>query len=372
MSQGKEMHLGNFLLSRLAELGAKTIQGVPGDYNMGFLDQIEDHPQVRWCGNANELNAAYSADGYARTAFPGHNGLDKTTTTGRGKVGVVVTTFGVGELSALNGIAGCFAERLPVVHIVGTPSTSAQGDHALLHHTLGDGRFDAFEEMSRKISIASVRLGDFKDDATGAVTAIDRALTVGFRQARPIYISLPTDLVNMTVPTSSLEKKLSLDEEADDADAGKACLEEVVNRIKRAKDPIILVDACTIRHGCLQEAHQLVNESGLPVFSTPMGKGAIDETHPQFGGIYVGTNTEPAIKELVESSDLIISLGALLSDFNVSLFPLLLCHLHSTYPSRSFFIPRRPTFRIAHHEATPSSFTRHASWSAMPLTKACR
>lgn len=318
MSQAKEMHLGNYLLSRLAQLGAKTIQGVPGDYNMGFLDQIEDHDQVRWCGNTNELNAAYSADGYARTAYPGLGGVDRSTTTGRGKVGVVVTTFGVGELSALNGIAGCFAERLPVVHIVGTPSTSAQGDHALLHHTLGDGRFDAFEEMSKKISIASARLGDFKGDALGVVAAIDRALTIGYKQARPVYISLPTDLVNMNVPSDSLDKKLELEEKKVDVEAAKACLHEIVERITNAQNPVILVDACTIRHGCLQEAHELVDKSGLAVFSTPMGKGAIDETHPQFGGIYVGSNTEPAIKELVESSDLIVSLGALLSDFNVS------------------------------------------------------
>lgn len=42
--------------------------------------------------NSNELNAAYAADGYARVS--------------EGKPGVLLTTFGVGELSAMNGIAG--------------------------------------------------------------------------------------------------------------------------------------------------------------------------------------------------------------------------------------------------------------------------
>ena len=51
----------------------------------------------------NELNAAYAADGAARAA-----GL-----------GVVVTTFLVGALSALNGIAGAYAEDVPVLSIVG-------------------------------------------------------------------------------------------------------------------------------------------------------------------------------------------------------------------------------------------------------------
>jgi TPP-dependent 2-oxoacid decarboxylase len=55
------------------------------------------------------LPAAYAADGYARI---------------RG-VGALVTTYGVGELSALNGVAGSFAERVPVVLITGSsPSTT--------------------------------------------------------------------------------------------------------------------------------------------------------------------------------------------------------------------------------------------------------
>jgi hypothetical protein len=36
---------------------------------------------------------------------------------------LVVTTYGVGELSAINGIAGAFAEQLPIIHIVGNTAT---------------------------------------------------------------------------------------------------------------------------------------------------------------------------------------------------------------------------------------------------------
>jgi pyruvate decarboxylase len=70
----------------------KHIFGVPGDFNLGFLDCVEDHPKIEWAGNCNELNASYAADGYARVKD--------------GSPGVVLTTFGVGELSCVNGIAG--------------------------------------------------------------------------------------------------------------------------------------------------------------------------------------------------------------------------------------------------------------------------
>ena len=56
----------------------------------------------------------------------------------------MITTFGVGELSALNGIAGSYSEYVPVVHIVGTPSTLSQKNGMLLHHTLGNGDYNVF------------------------------------------------------------------------------------------------------------------------------------------------------------------------------------------------------------------------------------
>ncbi|CAF1542796.1 unnamed protein product, partial [Rotaria sp. Silwood1] len=84
-SKNEKMTIGNYLLRRLKSLDVDIIFGVPGDYNLPFLDQIEDFDGIQWGNNCNELNASYAADGYARI---------------RG-IGVLVTTFGVGELSAI-------------------------------------------------------------------------------------------------------------------------------------------------------------------------------------------------------------------------------------------------------------------------------
>ncbi|OBK51413.1 hypothetical protein A5657_18325 [Mycobacterium kubicae] len=134
--------VGDYLLDRLVELGVSEIFGVPGDYNLAFLDHIVAHPHLRWVGSANELNAGYAADGYGRL---------------RG-MSAVVTTFGVGELSAANAIAGSYAEHVPVVHIVGGPSKDAQGTRRALHHSLGDGDFEHFFRISREITCAQTNL----------------------------------------------------------------------------------------------------------------------------------------------------------------------------------------------------------------------
>lgn len=120
--------VADYLLDRLAGCGISHLFGVPGDYNLQFLDNVISHAAVKWVGCANELNAAYAADGYARCKG----------------AGAILTTFGVGELSALNGIAGSFAEYVPVLHIVGAPCRSAQQKGECLHHTLGDGDFAHF------------------------------------------------------------------------------------------------------------------------------------------------------------------------------------------------------------------------------------
>lgn len=88
----------------MRQLGVRSVFGVPGDFNLEFLDYIEADKGLSWVGNPNELNAAYAADGYARQTK---------------KISALVTTFGVGELSALAGVAGSYSEKLGVVHIVG-------------------------------------------------------------------------------------------------------------------------------------------------------------------------------------------------------------------------------------------------------------
>ena len=150
--------IADHLLRRLVEAG------VPGDFNLHLLDRIEAHPALEWVGNANELNAAYAADGYARM---------------RG-VAAVVTTYGVGELSALNGIAGSYAESVPVLMIAGTPTTVVQGAGLPIHHSLLDGDFRRFVRAFEAVTVASSVLS-----ATNAAAEIDRVLARMRADKRP-------------------------------------------------------------------------------------------------------------------------------------------------------------------------------------------
>jgi indolepyruvate decarboxylase len=111
--------LAEYVLNRLADLGIDRVFGVPGDYAFPFDDAIEASERLQWIVCANELNAAYAADGYAR----------------------------------IKGVMGARAQRLPVFHIVGAPSSRIQKQGLITHHTLGDGVFNNFQHLSASASM---------------------------------------------------------------------------------------------------------------------------------------------------------------------------------------------------------------------------
>uniref|UniRef100_A0A060T5R2 ARAD1C07018p n=1 Tax=Blastobotrys adeninivorans TaxID=409370 RepID=A0A060T5R2_BLAAD len=292
--------LGQYLFTRLKQLDVGTVFGAPGDFNLSLLDHLYNVPDMCWAGSTNELNGGYAADGYARIR----------------RLGAIVTTFGVGELSAINALAGAYSEHVGVVHIVGYPSTSAQDSKRMIHHTLGNGDFRAFHRMSSEVSIVSHVL----DDIEKAPGQIDDALRAAYVHQRPVYLGIPSNFADMDVPSDLLSAPIDLSLESNPTHAEKEVLSRVVELINKAQRPVILVDAFAVRHGVGNETRQFADKTNFPVFATPTGRSIVDETNPRFGGIYIGFLSNPDVKAVVETADLVLSIGPMPSDFNTASF----------------------------------------------------
>jgi indolepyruvate decarboxylase len=167
-----------YLLNRLKQLGIRDIFGVPGDFAFPINNAICDDKELRWIGCCNELNAAYAADGYSR--IKGMSALS--------------TTFGVGELSTLCGIAGSYAEYNLVFHIVGMPKMQAQKRHDIVHHSLGDGESSIFMEMAAPVVCASTML-----TPENCIQEVERVIETALENRRPVYIAIPHDYVNADI-----------------------------------------------------------------------------------------------------------------------------------------------------------------------------
>jgi pyruvate decarboxylase/indolepyruvate decarboxylase len=289
--------VGDYLLLRLVQIGVKHIFGVPGDYNMEFLDRIVLNENLKWIGNCNELNAAYAADGYARI-----NGI-----------AALVTTFGVGELSAINGIAGAYAEYVPVVAITGSPATKKQKMGGLLHHTLGTGDFTMFARMFEKVTVAQASLTPENPTAE-----IDRVLNACLLQKQPVYINLPMDVASTEVAAPSGEfmppvfpiERATLDEAIDAS----------VSLLEKAEKPVILADIGVDRYHLQEELRNLLAATGYPYATLSMGKALLEETHPQYIGIYNGAVSDNYVRRRIEQADCVLSIGTYLTDFNTGKF----------------------------------------------------
>ncbi|WP_263851173.1 thiamine pyrophosphate-binding protein, partial [Apilactobacillus quenuiae] len=213
--------LADYLVDVIKYMGSDEIFGVPGDYNLDFLDHITNRDDMKWAGNANELNAAYMADGYAR----------------KKGFASLVTTFGVGDLSSDNGLAGSLAENVPVLSIVGAPTTDNIDKHLLVHHTFGDGEFKKFTKMHKDMGLKVKDLS-----FNNPVDDINEIVKYMIRTGKPAYITLPIDVAKIPVSKKIkenipeiLDKKISVRND------NKKLVNKLVSYLNTAQKPVVLV-----------------------------------------------------------------------------------------------------------------------------------
>ncbi len=302
--------VAQYTLTRLAALGIDTVFGVPGDYAFSVDDAVETVDGLAWVGCANELNAAYAADGYARI---------------RGAA-ILSTTYGVGELSALNGVMGSRAHRLPVFHIVGMPSERIQHLGLITHHNLGDTRYDRFQAISSAACCVSAVL-----TPDNCIDELERVIREALRQSMPAYIVISQ--VNGQMPAIARPVRgrplAKVGRQASDPTELAAAVEAIASKIAAAQRPVATITSLTRRYGVTDKAVKVVTKANIPVALTPNDKGTVDESLPQYLGLYSGGSSQPpAVREIVENADLILDIGGVyLYELNTGLWSAV---LHTT------------------------------------------
>lgn len=287
------------VLSRLKELGIKDIFGVAGDYAFPIEDAVCADKDMRWVGSCNELNAAYSADGYARI-----HGM-----------AALSTTYGVGELSAINGTAGSYAEFLPVFHLVGMPASGVQTARRLVHHTLGNGEFEIFYDMVEPVVCARAIM-----TPENCVAETERLISAALQMRRPVYMGFPSDYANMPVTGTVEPAPDHPPRPATDPVALNAAVAAIVDALLPSKTACIVPGILVSRAGLADHALAIVNASNLPFTTIFMDKCVLDECHPNYIGMYDGKLMNEQVRVFVEGCDCVIGIGAMLTDFNSGSF----------------------------------------------------
>lgn len=315
--------VGEYLAKRLQAIGINNVFGVVGDYVLGLMDVLLEN-NLQLIATCNELNAGYAADAHARL-----NG-----------VSLVCVTYNVGGLSLVNAVAGAYSELVPMIAISGAPSTAQQRQNLLLHHTAVD--YNLQLEIFEKITVAAVRI----TSPNQAARQIDSTIAACLRNRRPVYLEIPSDIVDRPCPVSEtvdLPPNPIIDQRA-----LSEAVEEAVELLKKSERPIILAGVELHRYGIAEQLSNLLAQTGYPFTTTLLGKSILSEMHPQFIGCYAGTLSSEYVRQRVENADCILCLGAFMSDINLGGFT-------ANLPDAKLINANSDKVKIKHHFYHPVS-----------------
>lgn len=294
MAQQDTFTVGKYLAARLEQMGLKHYFVVPGDYNLLLLDQLVSNTSMQQIGCCNELEAAYAAEGYARA-----NGA-----------GALVVTFNVGTFSALNGVAGAYAENLPVIFVSSSYNTNDPIEDHRLHHTLGTHDLSYQREMASKVTCEAVYVKHAED----APRLIDRAIRAALAERKPAYIEIPCNL--SSAPCSEPVALESLrPRETSDPRALAAAVDAAADLLDGARRPALLAGGQLRAYDAIGAFRALAEALGCGVAVMPDAKGFFPEEHQQFIGVYWGSVSSPGTESVMNGADAILAAGPTYTDY---------------------------------------------------------
>lgn len=286
--------VSNYILDRLKQLNVAHFFAVPGDYASIFLNTLDNDPDIDRIPNINELGVGYATDGYGRF---------------RGAAACSVQ-YGVGTFSILNCFAGGLVERVPMVLIGPTLSSSSieltHTEGILFHHSTGDLQADT--EVMKNATIVCVEI----TEGATAPSQIDYALTAMLTHSRPVYIEVLQNVFGEACaqPIGSL-KPIPLTSEAPNL---KAAIDAAWARITEARLPVFWAGVEIQRLGLQGLLQELVDASGFYFTTTSLGKTVLDETQQQFIGTYAGPASPALTRVVMKLTDCPIALGTIITD----------------------------------------------------------
>ncbi|MFH1480851.1 MAG: thiamine pyrophosphate-binding protein [Pseudomonadota bacterium] len=266
------------IVRTLQRAGVNTVYGIPSVHNIGLYEALRRTPEIRHILCRQESTAAHMADGYARA---GH------------RVGVVLTSTGPGTGYLVPAIHEAWGSCSPVLIITTNIAESRIGKGFGVLHEL-ENQDHLFRTITKATLLAR------SEDHIGALTreAIDIALS---GRPGPVYLEIPTNLLK----NSFLNKG-----EGENKKAGVMALpsrlEEALDLIRHAKQPLIIVGTAAVRAGIAEDVRMIAEILGAPVMATLTAKGIVPDDHPLVFGNLV---RKGIIGETRKTCDVVLAIG---------------------------------------------------------------
>jgi len=185
-----------------------------------------------------------------------------------GKPGVCFAASGPGATNLITGVGNAYLDAVPVVALGGASALSQTG-------------MGAFQEMDQVAMFKPItKWSERVLDTRRIPEIINKAFRIATSgQPGPVYIDLPGDVLYKTVEENEVlfpRKPHEVPRISGDPDLVK----KAIALLQQAKRPIILTGTGVFWSGAMQELKEFVDLSGIPFYTTPQGRGVIEEDHP--------------------------------------------------------------------------------------------
>lgn len=277
------MKLSDYVVSYLEKRGVHIVFGYIGGMITHLVDSIASNSQMQFVQTYHEQTAAIAAEGYAKES---------------GKFGVAISTSGPGATNMMTGIADAYFDSIPVLYITGQVNTYEYKYSKPI-------RQQGFQETD-VISIVKpiTKYAKLVDSAEDIRYELDKALHIALSGRKgPVLLDLPMDIQRMDINPDSLRGFIP-----DENPIKMSDLFPIKELLQRSKCPMLLLGA-----GCLSEqvkalVTDFLKESHIPVVTSLMGRGAIDETYQNYMGM-IGSYGNRCANMGIANADLLIALG---------------------------------------------------------------
>ncbi|HYH96048.1 thiamine pyrophosphate-binding protein [Hyalangium sp.] len=281
--------VAKYILTRLRQHGVNILFGVPGA-TCDPLFAAAQATKMTIVVNSSDLEAGYAADGFARM---------------RG-LGAVAVTYGVGTLSLLPAMGGAYAERSPVVVINGGPSAEdlrlQKELGTLFSHSIGREKTDL--AIFREVTEYAARA----EKASDVPRVVDTALRTALMSQRPVYIEIAKHLWEAKCPAPGGALDVTLAPSGEESRLAA----EIVERLRTASRPALLLGIELQRYGLEETVTALVEKLRLPWATTMLAKSVIPEQTAGFVGVYGGGRAVSSVKKIIEGSDALLAIGCVM------------------------------------------------------------
>jgi thiamine pyrophosphate-dependent acetolactate synthase large subunit-like protein len=277
-------------VAALEDAGVEIAFGLPGVHNLPLWRELNGSP-IRLVGVRHEQTAAYAADGYARAS---------------GRLGVALTTTGPGAANTLAAVGEAWASRQPILVIAtDIPSTARRPGvwRGVLH--------EATDQAAMFIPVVKEAIRVHSADEIGPAVA-RAARTALEAPARPVYVEIPTDLLNAESSIVKGSDPLSGGDSRGltpiEPDAGQ--LARASELLERARRPLVWAGGGALQSGAGEAVARLAERLVAPVILTYSASGLLAPGHPC---LVEAPPHVPEVGALWDEADVVVAVG---SDFD--------------------------------------------------------